>query len=244
LRFQFDKEVTHDPSLRGWMAYADGRWDVAIEAYTGALKSARQKASLLASRARVEFLASNYDAALADITAALEERRKTEDKDLVHFYDSKAVFEHSIGVIHQLRGDPAAAREAYARALQEDLSYHQGHVRLAALALNDHDTATAISEYDLATQIQGADPVVRYLLGTLLAATGRQEEAAEQFQAAIAAEPVYAPPYRALGLVYERLKRPGDAVAQYEAFAAHARRQDPELPRIRDRLAALREPLP
>jgi tetratricopeptide (TPR) repeat protein len=241
LRFEFDKEVMSDPSLRGWMAYADGRWDVAIDAYTSALKRARQKASLLASRARAAFLKSDYDAAMADMTAALEERRKTEDKDLIRFYDSKAVFEHSIGVIHQLRGDPAAAREAYARALQEDLSYHQGHVRLAALALNDHDTATAISEYDLATQIQGADPVVHYQLGTLLAATGRLGEAAEQLKAAIAAEPVYAPPYRALGVVYEQLKQPGDAAAQYEAFVAHARRQDPELARIRERLAVLRQ---
>jgi tetratricopeptide (TPR) repeat protein len=241
LRFEFDKEVMSSPSLRGWMAYAEGRWEAAIGAYTSALKRARHKASLLASRARVAFLKNDYDAALADITAALEERRKTEDKDLVYFYDSKAVFEHSMGVIHQLRGDPAAAREAYARALQEDLSYHQGHVRLAAMAMTDHDTATAISEYDLAAQIQGADPVVRYLLGTLLAATGRHAEAAEHFQAAIAAEPMYAPPYRGLGQALEQLNQPVDALAQYQAFVAHARRTDPELTRVQTRVDALRQ---
>jgi tetratricopeptide (TPR) repeat protein len=241
LRFQFDRDVMSSPSLRGWLAYADGRWDAAIEAYTTALKESRQKANLLASRARVAFLKSDYDAALADMTAALEERRKTEDKDLVYFYDSKAVFEHSIGVIHQLRRDPAAAREAYARALQEDLSYHQGHVRLAALALTGHDTATAISEYDLAAQIQSADPVVHYQLGILLAATGRQAEAVEHLRAAIAAEPLYAPPYGALGRALEQLQQPAEALVQYQAFLAHARRADPDLPAVMARVAALQQ---
>jgi Tfp pilus assembly protein PilF len=240
VRYEFDTEVLRNLSLRGWMAYADGRWDDAIDAYTSAIKGQRQKSGLLAARARAEFWKSDYDAALADMTAALEERRKTEEKDVVYFYDNKAVFEHSIAVIHELRSDRAAAREAYARALQEDLTYHQAHVRLAALALADHDTATAISEYDLATQIQGTDPVVRYQLGTLLAATGRCAEAVEQFKAAIAAEPLYAQPYRALGRGLEQLNQPAEALAQYEAFLAHARRADPELPGITERAEALR----
>ena len=241
VRYEFDTEVMTDPSLRGWMAYADGRWDDAIEAYTRAIKRERRTSGLLAARARVEFLKSDYDAALADMTAALEERRKTEDKDVVYFYDSKAVFEHSIGVIHELRHDRAAAQEAYARALQEDLSYHQAHVRLAALALAGHDTATAISEYDLAAQIEAADPVVRHQLGTLLAATGRCDEAVEQFKGAIAAEPWFAPPYRGLGLALERLQRPAEALAQYEAFLAHARHNDPDLPGVTARRDGLRQ---
>ena len=244
LQFEFNKEVMNTPSLRGWLAYADGRWDAAIEAYTSAIKGAREKGGLLAARARVAFIKTDYQAALADMTAALEERRKTEDKDVVYFYDSKAVFEHSIALIHELRHDRAAAREAYARALQEDLSYHQGHVRLAALALADHDTATAISEYDLAVQIQGADPVTRYQMGKLLAATGRHPEAAEQFQAAIAADSLYAPPYVALGRAYEALGRIAEAQARYRSFLAHANHRDPELVWARDRLAALGGALP
>lgn len=242
VRYVFDTEVMVNPWMRGWLAYADGQWDDAIQSYTQALKRERHKAGVLAERARVWFLKNTFDSALADMTVALEERRKTEEKDVVHFYDSKAVFEHSIGIIHEMQKDRAAAREAYAQALQEDLTYHQAHVRLAALALADHDTATAISEYDLAAQIRGDDPVVRYQLGVLLAATGRQAEAVEQFKAAIAADPVFAPPYRAAGMVLEQLKQPAEALADYEAFIAHTRRSDPDLSAVKARVAALHPP--
>jgi len=240
VRFAFQRAVMSDPSMRGWLASAEGRWDAAIDAYTSALKQEKHDASLLASRGRVAFLKGDLDAALADMTAALAERRTTDDKDVVYFYDSKAEFEHSIGMIQERRHDRAAAREAYAQALQEDLSYHQAHVRLAALALADRDTATAISEYDLAAQIQGGDPAVRYQLGTLLAATGRCAEAVEQFKAAIAAEPWFAPPYRALGRALEQLQQPAEALVQYQAFLAHARHNDPDLPGITERAEALR----
>jgi tetratricopeptide (TPR) repeat protein len=238
---QFREDVLSDnPSLWGWMQYAEGRWAEATEAYNLALKRVRHPASVLASRARVSFLKNDYPAALADMQAALEDRQKIEEKDLVYFYDSKAVFHHSIGVLYELMKDPASAREAYASALQEDLSYHQGHVRLAALALEAGDTATAISEYDLAAQIRENDPVVRYQLGVLLRKQGRCAEAVEHFKAAIAADSLFAPPYVELGQAYETLAQPDEARAQYHAFIAHAAHDDADLTRAGQRLEALK----
>ena len=141
-KFEFNQEIDRDPALRGWMDYSQGQFPAAVSSYTTALKRAKYKAGLLASRARASFLAGDYDAALADMTAALQEQRTTDEKDLVYLYDPKAIFEHSIAIIHELRHEPAAAREAYAQALEEDLSYYQAHVRLAALALAAADTAT------------------------------------------------------------------------------------------------------
>jgi hypothetical protein len=43
----------------------------------------------------------------------------------VYFYDSKALFEHTIGMLLEQENDFAGAREAYARALQEDLAFYR-----------------------------------------------------------------------------------------------------------------------
>jgi hypothetical protein len=239
----FAVQVRSKPFLRGWVAYAQSRWSDAVQAYGEAITKARYKAGLLAARAQSEFMMAAYPAARADLTAALEERRRmdAEAPGAVAFYDSKALLEYSVGVVQETLGDKAAAREAYARALQEDLSYHQAHVRLAALALSDGDTATAISEYDLAAQIRDKDPALRYQMGALLVAARRLDAAAPHFRAAIEAEPLYAPPYASLGGIYEKLDQPHEALALYQAFIAHASRADPLLPWVRRRVNALRQ---
>jgi tetratricopeptide (TPR) repeat protein len=239
-RFEFDQEVDQVPALSAWLLYSKGQFPSAIQEYTVALARAKYKAGLLAARARASFLNGDYDAALGDLTAALQEERASDEKELVHFYDSKAVFEHSIGIIHEMRHELAAAREAYARALEEDLSYYQAHVRLAALALQAADTATAISEYDLAAELRADEPTVQSQLGGLLAATGKPADAVAHFQAAIGADSAFAAPYLGLAKAYEALGHPDSALAQYDAFVAHAARADAGLPFARARAETLR----
>jgi hypothetical protein len=239
-QYEFDQEIDRDPALRGWISYSEGQFPSAVESYTIALHSAKYQAGLLAERARASFAAGDYDAALADMTAALEGLRNSDEKDLVHLYDSKAIFEHSIAIVHEMRHEFVAAREAYARALEEDLSYYQAHVRLAALALLAADTATAISEDELAAQIRTGEPTVEKQLGVLLAATGRGAEAELHFKAAIADDPVYAPPYLELAKTYEALGRPDSALAEYDAFTTRAARDNAGLAFARARAAALR----
>jgi tetratricopeptide (TPR) repeat protein len=238
-QLEFEQEINRDPDMRAWMQYSQGRFADAVESYGMALKGARNKAGVLAARARASFLNGDYDGAMADMTAAVEVERKTDEKDLVYLYDSKAIFEHSIGIVHELRHEPAAAREAYARALEEDLSYYQAHVRLATLALAAADTATAISEYDLAAQIRPQEPIVQYQLGNLLVAQGHGGDAVEHFKAAIAADSVYAPPYFQLARDYEATGHPDSAPGQYEAFLAHAAQNNAALPDARARARAL-----
>jgi tetratricopeptide (TPR) repeat protein len=241
VQFEFERYLKDAPFVRAWMAYAEGRFGEAVQGYTSALKLERYQAGILAARARAAFLRSDYLAAREDLTAALAELRASDDqeRDLIYFYDSKALFEHSIAVIYESMDLYDSARVAYARALQEDLSYYQAHVRLAVLALADRDTATAISEYDLAGQIREQDPVGRYRLGALLRTQGRCAEAAEQLKAAIAAEPLFAPSYLELGRAYETLGQPEEARAHYQAFVAHAARANPDLVWARQRLQDL-----
>src|SRR5207237_8276038 len=111
------------------------------------------------------------DSALSELTQAVDELRKTDKKDLVYVYESKALVEHSIGLVQQRLGDKAAAKEAFGRALQEDLSYFPAHVQLGYIALEAKDTTTALSEMDLAVQIRADDAPLRSLYGYTLAAT-------------------------------------------------------------------------
>jgi tetratricopeptide (TPR) repeat protein len=242
VQFELERYLKEAPFVRAWMAYAEGRFGEAVQGYTSALKLERHKAGILAARARASFLRPDHLAALEDLTAALAELRASEnqDRDLIYLYDSKALFEHSIAVVYESMALYDSARVAYARALQEDLSYYQAHVRLAVLALAGGDTATAISEYDLAGQIRGQDPVVRYKMGVLLRAQGRCAESVEQLKAGITAEPLFAPSYLELGRAYETLGQPEEASAQYQAFMTHAARANVDLPWVRQRLDAIR----
>src|SRR5262249_241168 len=143
------------------------------------------------------------DTALAELTKAVEEMRKEDKKDIVYVYESKALVEHSIGLIYQRLGKPAAAKEAFSRALEEDLSYFPAHVQLGFMALEAKDTTTALNEMDLAVQIRDIDPTLHYSYGYALAVAGKVTEAEVQLRKAIELDPYFAPPFYVLGQVLD-----------------------------------------
>jgi tetratricopeptide (TPR) repeat protein len=232
---------TAGPGTRAWIAYTEGDFPEALSLYAQAMKSTKEKADLRIERARIFAMRAQQDSAIAEFRLALEELRKKDAKDLVVFYDSKAVMEHSVGVLLEQTDDFAGAKEAYGRALQEDLSYYPAHMRLGLLALNDKDTTTAISELELATQIAADEPVVRFTHGYTLAAAGRNAEALEQIKKAIEIEPYYARPYIVLGQVHEALKDGPSALAAYNDFMARATQSDGQRKWVQNRIDLLKE---
>jgi tetratricopeptide (TPR) repeat protein len=226
------------PWMRGWNSYSAGRFPDALRLYAAALRGSKNKSDIHADRARIFFMTGRVDSAQVQMTQAIEQMRKKDKDDLVFFYESKALYEHSIGMIQEQLKNPAAAREAYARALQEDLSYHPAHTRLALLALAAGDTATALGELDLAVQIQGEDASLRHTYGATLAVMRKLPEAEEQLRRAIALEPYFAAPYHALGRVLDAQGKP-EALAQYRAFLERASRRDPQRGWVEQRVAAL-----
>jgi Tfp pilus assembly protein PilF len=149
---------------------------------------------------------------------ALEGYRKEDDKDLVVLYESKAMYEYSIANAYIQAGKLPEAREALGRALSEDLSFYIAHQRMAALALAAGDTATALSEYQLAVELNNDDAPLRTEYGAVLALLGKFAEAEPHLLRAIEIEPWYARPYAVLGSTYEGLGKPAEAVAQYNKF--------------------------
>ena len=227
------------PSMRAWQAYGEARFDDALRYYADAIKHAKEKAEYRADRGRLFFQLNQADSALAELTQALEEMRKTDKKDLVYVYTSKALFEHSIGLVHERLGNAAAAREAFGRALQEDLSYFPAHVQLGYLALEAKDTATALSEMDLAVQIRGDDPTLRHVYGYSLAVSGKYHDAEVQLRKAIELDPVFAAPYNQLGEVLDGEGKGGDALTQYRSFLALSSQSDLRRKDVEERVRVL-----
>jgi tetratricopeptide (TPR) repeat protein len=216
------------PEFRGWVAYGDGRFDQALTLYASAAKSAKFKAGLRVERGRIFGMIGQLDSAVAEFRLALTEMRSRDTKDLVFFYDSKALFEHTIGTLLEQTQDLAGAREAYGKALQEDLAFYPAHQRLGMLALGEHDTTTALSELDLSVQLAGDEPFLRYVYGWALAAAGKLADAREQLTKAVELEPYFALPRVTLGQIYEALGDGKNAQAAYTAFLARASQTDPQ----------------
>jgi tetratricopeptide (TPR) repeat protein len=231
--------LSADPELKGWLAYSEGRFPAALQQYGVALKRARYKAPLRAERARMWVLEGTLDSALAELTAALSEARGREEKELVPVYESKALYEHSTAVIHEKKGNLGAAREAYGRALVEDLAYYPAHTRLAFLAFETGDTATALTELDLAVQLAPDDPMLRFVYGHVLAVSNRLDEAATQLNTAIEVDPHYAAPYYLLASVREVQGQNREALELWKAFVARASSTAPELADAKQRVAEL-----
>ena len=84
-------------------------------------------------------------------------------------YESKALLEHSIGLVQQRLGNKSAAKEAFGRALQEDLSYFPAHVQLAYLALDGKDTTTLESQLvpPLVERVERIDVTLAFANGTI-----------------------------------------------------------------------------
>ncbi len=193
------------PLLRGRVLAGEGRLQQALRAYDEALRDSRGRRSetrryIRPERGRMFALAGNDSAALAELQQAIDMGVEEEREELVRFYDSKAVLEHSRGMVLERRGDRDAAREAYARALLEDLSYHPAHLRMGALALVDGDTATAVQELALAAQAE--------------------------LVAAAALAPHWPEPWYLLGLVRD-WGAPGNSAEAYRGFLDRAGRGDP-----------------
>ena len=219
--------ATGPPEWRAVRAYREGRYDDALSLYANAISQSREKAPLMAERGRLFAQIGQPDSALTELTRALEEMRKQDKNDLVFFYESKALMEERIGMIQHVKGNRDAAREAFGRALEEDLSYYPAHLQLAYLALEKGDTATVTNEMDLAVQIKPDDPGIRFEYGYSLGTLNHLKEAEPQLRKAIELDPDFAQPHFVLAEVLQGTGRRAEALKEFDTFLALASAVDP-----------------
>lgn len=215
------------PEWRAEKAFGEGRYEEALSLYAKAISQSKQKAPLMAERGRLFYQIGQHDSALTELTRALEEMRKQDKDDLVFFYQSKALMEERIGMIQRVKGNRDAAREAFGRALEEDLSYYPAHVQLAYLALERGDTAAVTNEMELAVQIKPNDAGIRFAYGYSLGSLNHLKEAEPQLRKAIELDPDFATPHFVLGDVLQGSGRRAEALKEFETFLALASANDP-----------------
>jgi len=227
------------PFTRAWAYFSQGNYPEAIKSYRTALGSAKNPARVRASLARAYFLSGDRTRALEEMRLAVRELRDDDKDRLVRVYESKAIYEHAIGLVHEVSGAIDSARAAYGRALQEDLAYWPAHRQLGMLLLSAGDTAGAVAELGQAVQLKGDDAGLRYAYGYVLTAANKLDEAVAEFKKAIELAPDYAAPYAFVGRIYDAAGFAPQAMDYYEAFVVRAPKRDPQLARTMHRLTVL-----
>ncbi len=229
------------PATRAWLYYSQGRMAQALVEYDDAIRKSKASGYLRFDKARVLYMQGLAGPALEELTRALVELRKQDEdkKEKVVFYDSKAIAEHGIGLLHLKLGQTDSAKAAFGRAMTEDLSYFTAHIELGQLALSERDTVTATSELGLAAELATDEPWVHYLYGSTLVATGSHADAIAPLKKAIELEPYYAAPHFALAQALQKTGDTAGAKASYTRFMSLASRRDPQRAQATQALAAL-----
>jgi len=233
-------------------SYAHAQFPEALDQYAKQLtmlektKNKRNKhahednaSEIHAERSRIFYLIGNMDSALTEMSAAIAGMSERDAKETVILYESKAMYDQSIGMIHEKARHPDLAREAYAHALEEDLAYYSAHSRIASLQLEAGDTTSAITEMELAVQLQPNDPVLLYKYAIILVRAKRDGEAAAQLGKSAAADSFYAQPHMLLARMADIEQYTDEAVKEYQQFLSLAARSDPQVSLAKTRLAAL-----
>ena len=245
-------EFMHDSRHTAWASYTQGRFPEALDAYAKELKdlertkNKRNKreheddaSEIHADRARIFYMLGNMDSSLTEMTAAMAGLRERDAKETVILYESKAMYDQSLGMIHEKAQHADLAREAYAHALEEDLSYFSAHTRMAVLQLAQGDTTSALTEMDLAVQLQPNDPALRYNYAVTLIQARRDADAVTQLMKSIAVDPFYPAPRLLLARIADAEQYTDDAVREYSAYVALAPKSDPQVAAAQSRLTAL-----
>jgi tetratricopeptide (TPR) repeat protein len=234
-----------DVFTRAWLAYANQKLDKANELFGRAIADKPDTFYHLRQVRAALFVAGNqYDSALSEMTALLEKTRQLDEKELVRVYESKAFYEYAIGRLLLARGNNAAAREAFERALVEDLAYGPAHVWIATLSEAKGDEERAISSYAQAVDLTPSDGVYRYQYAVVLMKAHRAQEGLEQINRAIALEPYYADSYVFKASAHEQLGQPDSARIAYRAYLVRATRNAQNRALATRRLAALESRTP
>jgi Tfp pilus assembly protein PilF len=242
LSYELNVAISNSPpGTQAWFAYSNGDFESALRKYGQAIEQGRETAGYHFERARILGMRNEVESAVAEFQMALGELRQKDEKSLVVVYDSKALAEYSIATLLEGAGNQQKARDAYGRALQEDLAYYPAHMRLGLLALTQGDTTAAVSELALASDIATNDAYVHYMNGWVLGQAKHTKEAVAELTKATTLEPYYALPNLVLGTQYETLEKAPEAIAAYERYLALASVRDPQRQFASERVADLKE---
>lgn len=229
-----------DEGDRAWLAATRGDYNQAVRYLAVLTRRYPRNFWIRAYRARVFMQLGNADSAVVDMRGAIEAARAADTTRMWHVYDSKEALEYSLGWIMEQRGDTTGARDAYQRALVENLGYWPAHVRLGTIALARRDTAVAFREFQAAIDVKEDDFNARLMMGFALGSAGRFADAIPHLVRATEIEPHAAAGYDMLAQILDAAGNRAAAIGAYERFLARASQSDPGRGPVEQRLATLR----
>jgi tetratricopeptide (TPR) repeat protein len=184
--------------------------------------------------------AGQVDSAAAEISELLRVLRAADAQRLAYYYESKALYEYALGLLHEAQNRPAEARRAFERALEEDLTMYPARSGLARLSLRERKAAEAVEHLAQAVEIAPEDALMHFEYANALMSANRRDEAIPRYQQAIAMEPHYADPYLRLAVALQNAGQREGALAAYRAYLERApRRQAQDIRRATERVAEL-----
>ncbi len=184
--------------------------------------------------------AGQVDSAAAEISELLRVLRAADEVRLAYYYESKAMYEYALGMLHEAQSRPADARRAFERALEEDLSMYPARSGLARLSLRERKAAEAVDHLAMAVEIAPDDALMHFEYANALMSANRRDEAIPHYQHVIAMEPHYADPYLRLAVALQNAGQREGALAAYRAYVERApRRQQQEIRRATERITQL-----
>jgi tetratricopeptide (TPR) repeat protein len=124
--------------------------------------------------------------------------------------------------------DPAAAIEAYGRAVAADPTHRDAHINLARLLHEANRLPEAEAAYRSAIKACGNDALLLYNFGVLLDDMDRKPEAIAAYEEALASSPEMADCHYNLALLYEDINKQQQAIrhlAQYRRLMGKDKNQ-------------------
>ena len=219
--------IADNPVTRAWFALGQGDLPRAADLFATVIsRDPKRYGYLRFIRASAFVNSGKPDSAAAEISALLAQLRAEDARTLGNGYQSKELLEYAMGLLELRRNRTKAAHDAFGRAVVENAAFSPAHAMLGELALNAHDSATALLEFGLAAEVDSSDVESIIGFGRALQFAKRPREAAAQFRRAIALEPLYAAPYQLLGSALELAGDRIGAVAAYDAFLNHIEQSD------------------
>jgi Tfp pilus assembly protein PilF len=228
-----------DPGLQAWHEYSAGHFPAAAQGYERALRQDPRSSGLRLQLGHARYMAGDFKGAADAIAEAIARRRDDDRRQVVRLYESKAVLEFSRAVAMEQAGDTAAARDAFGRALEEDLAFWPVHRHLSDRALEHGDSVIAVAEMALAVELAPQEADLRYDYGVLLLQTRKPLEGVAELAKAVELDPYFAEPHYLLALLNDQAEVTMDAADHYRHFLDRAARDDNRRARAQERLAAL-----
>lgn len=235
------RQLRLDGATTAFMHYGRADFRQAVDGFGRVVRANPQRNARFRLWRALAFVGGGQlDSAGVELTELLTTLRAQDQERVNDQYESKALLEYALGMLHDARGRPAEARRAWERALEEDLSTYPARAALARLALRERNPAEAVEHMAQAVELAPRDPVMQFEHGNALAAAGRHADAVLAYQLAIDLEPHWADPYLRMGVALERAGHPSKAAASYRAYLQRApRRQSAEIQGVNERLAVL-----